>query len=51
MAEESPAFVARTAELAAVHQDSREALAHKADASKDAEQTASKVSSDANADS
>ncbi|MGJ7552113.1 hypothetical protein [Pseudomonas alloputida] len=51
MAEESPAFVARTAELAAVHQDSREALAHKADAVKDAEQTASKVSSDANADS
>ncbi|MFJ4065135.1 hypothetical protein ACIPW4_07530 [Pseudomonas sp. NPDC089996] len=51
MAEESPAFVARTAELAAVHQDSREALAHQDNASKDAEQTASKVTSDANADS
>jgi len=51
MAEESPAFVARTAELAAVHQDSREALAHQADAGKAAEQTASKLSSDANADS
>ncbi|MBA6115870.1 hypothetical protein JET76_25510 [Pseudomonas putida] len=51
MAEESPAFVARNAELAAVHQEAREAIAHKADAGKAAEQTASKVSSDANADS
>jgi hypothetical protein len=32
MAEESQAFVTRNAELAAVHQESREALAHKADA-------------------
>jgi len=51
MAEESPAFVARNAELAAVHQEAREAIAHKVDAGKDAEQTASKASSAANADS
>ncbi len=52
MAEESPAFVARNAELAAVHQDAREAVAaQKADAAKDLKQTASKVSVDANADS
>ena len=50
MAEESPAFVARNAELAAVHQEARDAVAaHQADAVKDANQTASKVSSDANA--
>lgn len=52
MAEESPAFVARNAAFAAVHQDAREAVvAQKADAVKDANQTASKVSVDANADS
>jgi len=52
MAEESPAFVARNAELAAVHQEAREAVAaHQTDAVKDANQTASKVSSDVNADS
>ncbi|UXH39266.1 MULTISPECIES: hypothetical protein [Pseudomonas] len=51
MAEESPAFVARTAQLAASHQDSREVLAHKADAAEGSEQTASKVSDSANADS
>ena len=52
MAEESPAFVARNAELAAVHQEARDAVAaHQADAVKDAKQTASKVNSDANADS
>lgn len=52
MAEESPAFVARNAELAAVHQEARDAVAaQQADVVKDANQTASKVSSDANADS
>ena len=52
MAEESPAFVARNAELAAVHQEARDAVAaQQTDAVKDANQTASKVSSDANADS
>ncbi|WDY57228.1 hypothetical protein [Pseudomonas sp. PSKL.D1] len=51
MAEESPAFVARNAELAAVHQEARDAVAHQADAGKAAEQTASKVANDANADS
>ncbi|BBH44382.1 hypothetical protein [Pseudomonas sp. KU43P] len=51
MAEESQAFVARKAELAAVHQDAREAVAHQADAVKASEQTASKVSIDTNADS
>jgi len=51
MAEESQAFVARSAELAAVHQQARDAIAHKADAGKAAEQTASKVSQDADADS
>lgn len=48
MAEESPAFVARNAALWAVHQ---EAIAQKADAAKDAPQTASKVSAEANTDS
>ncbi|WP_449429794.1 hypothetical protein [Pseudomonas putida] len=48
MAEESQAFVARNAQFAAVHQ---EALANQADAAKDAQQTASKAASDANADS
>ncbi|GAB1615149.1 hypothetical protein PZ739_04045 [Pseudomonas kermanshahensis] len=52
MAEESPAFVARNAELAAVHQEAREAVAaQQTDGVKDANQTASKVSSDVNADS
>ncbi|WEK30265.1 MAG: hypothetical protein P0Y58_25805 [Candidatus Pseudomonas phytovorans] len=52
MAEESPSFVARNAELAAVHQESRDAVAaNKVDAAKDAKQTASKISVDANADS
>ncbi|GLO46686.1 MULTISPECIES: hypothetical protein [Pseudomonas] len=52
MAEESQAFVTRNAEFAAVHQEFREAVAaQQADAVKDAKQTASKVSIDANADS
>jgi type VI protein secretion system component VasA len=52
MAEESQAFVARNAELAAVHQEARDAVAaHQADAVKDAKQNASKVNRDANADS
>ena len=52
MAEESPAFVNRNSELAAVHQEARESVAaHKADVMKDAEQTASKASVDAKADS
>ncbi|QCI15570.1 hypothetical protein E6B08_26005 [Pseudomonas putida] len=51
MAEESQAFVARNAELAAVHQQARDAIAHKSDAGKAAEQTASKTSQDADADS
>ncbi|MCX2886863.1 MULTISPECIES: hypothetical protein [Pseudomonas] len=52
MAEESPAFVARNAEFSAVHQDARETVAaQQADAAKDAPQTASKASVDANADS
>jgi len=52
MAEESPAFVARNAELSAVHQEAREALAaHQRDAAKDARQTASKVQADDNAES
>ncbi|MBV4492940.1 hypothetical protein [Pseudomonas oryzicola] len=52
MAEESQAFIARNAELAAIHQEAREAVAaQKADAAKGANQTASKVSVDANADS
>ncbi|MFK3770989.1 hypothetical protein [Pseudomonas sp. NPDC089406] len=52
MAEESPAFVARNAELSAVHQEAREAFAaQKSDAGKDAQQTASKVQTDDNADS
>ncbi|CAK13847.1 hypothetical protein [Pseudomonas entomophila] len=49
MAEESPAFVARNAELATVHQDAF--AARQADAAKDVQQTASKVSVDDNADS
>ncbi|AMM02791.1 MULTISPECIES: hypothetical protein [Pseudomonas] len=52
MAEESPAFVARNAEIAAVHQEARDAVAaNKADTVKDAKQTASKVSVDTSADS
>ncbi|WP_429420873.1 hypothetical protein [Pseudomonas plecoglossicida] len=51
MAEESQAFVARNAELAAVHQDAREVVAQKTDALKAPEQTASKVSVETNADS
>ncbi|HEN8798893.1 TPA: hypothetical protein U8251_001459 [Pseudomonas putida] len=52
MAEESPAFVNRNAELAAVHQEARDAVAaQQADAVKDVNQTASKVSVDANSDS
>lgn len=52
MAEESPAFVARNAEFAAVHQEAREAYAaQQADAVEDARQTASKVSVDTDADS
>jgi len=52
MAEESPAFVNRNNELAAVHQEARESVAAlKADVMKDAEQTASKASVDAKADS
>ena len=52
MAEESPAFVARNAELSAVHQKAREAYAaQQADAAKDARQTASKAKADSNADS
>ncbi|MBF8740046.1 MULTISPECIES: hypothetical protein [Pseudomonas] len=47
MAEESPAFVARNAELSAVHQDARDAYAaQQADAAKDVQQTASKVVTD-----
>ncbi|MBK4999507.1 hypothetical protein IAE37_001783 [Pseudomonas sp. S31] len=51
MAEESQAFVARNAELAAVHQHAREVVAQKADSAKAAEQTVSKTSQGANADS
>jgi hypothetical protein len=52
MAEESPAFVARNAALASVHQEAREAYATQpADAVKDAQQTASKVSAETNSDS
>ena len=52
MAEESNAFVTRNAEFAAVHQEAREAVAaQQADAAKGANQTASKVSVDTNADS
>ncbi|MHC6227297.1 hypothetical protein ACYU03_21405 [Pseudomonas sp. X10] len=52
MAEESPAFVARNAELAATHQHAREAYAaQRADAVKEVQQTASKVVADDNADS
>ncbi len=52
MAEESQAFITRNAELAAIHQEAREAVAaQKADAAKGANQTASKAEVDANADS
>ncbi|WP_406820920.1 hypothetical protein ACJA3S_04120 [Pseudomonas sp. KnCO4] len=52
MAEESQAFITRNAELAAIHQEAREAVAaQKADAAKGANQTASKADVDANADS
>ncbi|MFJ4051628.1 hypothetical protein [Pseudomonas hunanensis] len=52
MAEESPAFVARNAELAAVHQEARDAVAaNKSDTVKDAKQTASKVTVDTSVDS
>ncbi|CAB5526211.1 Uncharacterised protein [Pseudomonas putida] len=52
MAEESPAFAARNAELAVVHQQAREAYAaQKADATKDVQQTASKAVADDSADS
>ncbi|MGS7252153.1 hypothetical protein ACQ7NP_13635 [Pseudomonas anuradhapurensis] len=52
MAEESQAFITRNAELAAIHQEAREAVAaQKADAAKGAKQTASKADVDANADS
>ncbi|HGY9624400.1 hypothetical protein ODI84_07900 [Pseudomonas putida] len=47
MAEESPAFVARNAELSAVHQTARDTYAaQQADAAKDVQQTASKVVAD-----
>ncbi|WP_442112240.1 hypothetical protein [Pseudomonas sp. NUPR-001] len=46
MAEESQAFVARNAELAAVHEQAREAFAAQSEqASETAEQTVSKASS------
>ncbi|HDS1735591.1 MULTISPECIES: hypothetical protein [Pseudomonas] len=52
MAEESPAFVARNAALAAVHQDAREGYAaQQAESAKDAQQTAAKVVKDDSADS
>lgn len=52
MAEESKAFVTRNTEFAAVHQEARETVAaQQADTAKDANQTASKISVDANADS
>ncbi|RCL29473.1 hypothetical protein C6A77_01950 [Pseudomonas sp. AFG_SD02_1510_Pfu_092] len=52
MAEESPAFVTRNAEFAAVHQEARETVAaQRTETVKDANQTASKVSADVNADS
>lgn len=52
MAEESQAFVARNAELSAAHQQAREAFAAKSvEASKDAQQTASKVANDSHVDS
>ncbi|MBK0058685.1 hypothetical protein VA602_03600 [Pseudomonas sp. MH2] len=52
MAEESPAFVARNAEIAATLQQSQDAYAaqHQG-AVKDAQQTASKVTNDDSADS
>jgi len=52
MAEESPAFVARNAELAALHQEARDAYAaQQSAAAKDAQQTASKAASDEAVDS
>ena len=52
MAEESPAFVARNAELAAAHQEARDAVAAQhADAVKNAQQTASKAQAETDADS
>nr|WP_225780453.1 hypothetical protein [Pseudomonas sp. Marseille-Q3773] len=52
MAEESQAFITRNAEFAAVHQEARDAIAaQQSDATKDANQTASKASVEANADS
>lgn len=52
MAEESPSFVARNAELHAIHEQARQALADQSvQAPKPAAQTASKVSSSDAADS
>ena len=52
LAEESPAFVARNAQLAAAHQDARDGYAAQpVKAAKDAQQTASKVAADDNSDS
>lgn len=52
MAEESPAFVARNAELSAAHEQARQAFASQSDQSPEAaEQTASQVSSSDAADS
>ncbi|HGM5582735.1 TPA: hypothetical protein ACKP22_004456 [Pseudomonas putida] len=52
MAEESPAFVARNAEIAATLQQSQGAYAAQhPGAAKDAQQTASKVTTEGNADS
>lgn len=52
MAEESPAFVARNATLAAAHQEAREGDAtQSAAASKDAQQTAAKTVQDSAGDS
>jgi hypothetical protein len=52
MAEESPAFVTRNAQLAAVHQEARDAYAAQhPDAAKDARQTASQAVSDDASDS
>lgn len=52
MAEESPSFVARNAELSAVHQQARESYAaQQAEAAKDAQQTASQAAADDNSES
>lgn len=52
LAEESPAFVARNAELSASHQQARETFAAKpVDSAKEPRQTALKAASDVNADS